>query len=64
MIDGELPAEGTVDLREERRRDVHEIDPAEEDRRREAGRVTDHPAADDDRRRIALRPALEQLRDD
>ena len=64
MIDGELPAEGAVDLREERRRDVDEIDAAQKDRRREAGRVADHPAADDDRHRIALRAAIEQLRDD
>ena len=57
VIDADLPADGAVDLRQERRRHVHERDATEIGRRGESGHVADHAAAECDecRRPIGVR---------
>ena len=48
MVDAHLAADGAVDLREQRGRNVRESDAAQPGRRREAGHVADHAAPDRD----------------
>ena len=45
QIDADLAADRAVHLREQCRRDLHEIDAAQESRRHEAGEVSHHAAA-------------------
>jgi hypothetical protein len=56
-VDAGLAADGTVDLRQKRRRHLHEAHAAPQYRGREAGEVADHPAAqgDDDVAPLDLR---------
>ncbi len=49
-----LPPTGGIDLRQQRGRHLHEIDAAAQDRRREAGEIADHAAAERDDQVVAL----------
>jgi len=62
MVDRGLAADRRVDLREQRRGHLHARDAAQVDRRREAGHVADHAAAERDDRRRAIGPELEETR--
>ena len=53
-VDPGLAADGTVDLGEEGRRDLHEIDSAQDDAGGKAGQISDHAAAECDECRGAL----------
>ena len=53
-IDPGLAADGRVDLRQQRGRHLHEIDAAAQDRRRKAGEIADHAAAERDHQIVAL----------
>ena len=53
MIDGGLAAHGGIDLRQQRRRHLHEIDAALVAGRDEAGEVADHAAAERQHQRVA-----------
>ena len=52
-VDPGLTADRAVDLGEQRGRDLHVVEAAQQDRRGEAGDVADHPAAERDQRRLA-----------
>ena len=56
VVDADLSADRAVDVREQRRRNLHEGDAAGIRRRRETGRVADDPSAhgDDDRPPVSL----------
>ncbi len=60
MIDADLAADRAVDLREQRRRDLHHRHAAQVGRRREAGDVADDAAADGDDRRRAIGAGADQ----
>ena len=60
MVDADLAADRAVDLREQRRRHVDERDAAQVGRRREAGHVADHAAAEGDHRRRAVGAGADQ----
>ncbi len=62
VVDAGLAADRRVDLREQRRRHLHERHSALIDRRGEAGDVADDAAAERDQRRRALGLLLEQAR--
>ena len=64
MVDAGLAADRRVDLREQRRRHLHERHAALVDRGGEAGEVADDAAAQRDQRRRALGPQLEEARQD
>jgi hypothetical protein len=53
-IDPGLAADRRVDLRQQRGRHLHEIDAAAQDRRRKAGEIADHAAAERDHQIVAL----------
>jgi hypothetical protein len=57
MVDADLAADGAVDLRQQRRRHVHERDAAQERGGGEAGGVADDAAADGDDRAPRSAPA-------
>ena len=59
-----LAADRRIDLREQRRRHLHERHAALVDRRGEAGEVADDAAAERDQRRRAFGAQLEQARQD
>ena len=54
MVDADLAADGAVDLREQRRRHMHQRDAPQVGRRREARHVADHAAAEGDERGRAI----------
>ena len=63
-IDPGLAADGRIDLRQQRGRHLHEIDAAAQDRRRKAGEIADHAAAERNHQIVALDPGRDQrLRD-
>ena len=64
MVDAGLAADGRVDLREQRRRHLHEGHAALVDRGRESGEVADDAAAERDQHRRALRAHLEEAGQD
>lgn len=59
-IDAGLAADGTVDLRQERRRDLHEAHAPPQDRRGEAREIADHAAAQRDDHVAALHLLLQK----
>ena len=59
-IDRGLAADGAVDLREQRRGRLDEVDAAQQKARGEAGDVADHAAAQRDDQRAAFRAQVEQ----
>ncbi len=60
-VDPGLAADRAVDLGEQRGRDLHVVEPAQQDRRCEAREVADHPAAEGDQRGLALGPEVQDL---
>ena len=60
VVDADLAADRAVHLRQQRRRHLHDRDAAQERRGRKAGDVADHPAADGDDRRGAVRAGADQ----
>jgi hypothetical protein len=54
MVHTNLAADGAVDLRQERGRNLHQRDPAQKRRRRKARRIAQHPAAERDDRAAAI----------
>jgi hypothetical protein len=58
-VDAGLAADGGVDLREERSRDLHEIDAAQNGRRGEAREIADDAAAERDEKIAALDAGIE-----
>ena len=59
-VDAGLAADGGIDLRKQRRRDLHEAHAAAEDARGKAGKVADHAAAERDDGVAALNAKLQQ----
>ena len=59
-VDSGLAADGGIDLRQERRRDLHEAHAAPQDACREAGKIADHAAAKRNDAIAALDSELEQ----
>ena len=59
-VDAGLAADGGVDLRQQRGRDLHEAHAATHDAGGEAGEIADHAAAERDHEIAALEPHLEQ----
>ena len=59
-VDAGLAADRGIDLRQQRRRDLHEVHAAPGDRGGEAGEVADDAAAERDDEVAALEPGLEQ----
>ena len=53
-VDAGLAADGGIDLRQQRGRHLHEIDAAAQDRRRKAGEIADHAAAERNHQIVAL----------
>ena len=64
VVDGGLAADRRVDLREQRRRHLHEIDAALEARGRVARDVADHAAAERDEAAVAVEPRVDEPVDD
>ena len=62
-VEGGLAADRAVDLRQEGRRDLHEIDAAQQGRRGEPGDVADHPAAQCHQHRAAFDAAGQDIVD-
>ena len=60
VVDAHLPADRRVHLRQERRRHVHQRNPPQVRGGSEAGHVADHPAAEGDEGRVALRVRLDE----
>ena len=58
MVDRYLAADRAV-VGKDRRRDLHEADPAHEARRSEAGEIADHASSKGNDRRIAIKARLE-----
>ena len=63
-VDRGLAADRAVDLRQEGRRDLHEIDAAQQCRRGEPRNVADHPAAQGHQHRAALDATGEDVIDE
>ncbi len=63
-VDRGLAADRAVDLGEQGRRDLHEIDAAQQRRRGEPGNVADHPAAQRHQHRAAFDAAAEDIVDE
>ena len=63
-VDRGLAADRAVDLGQQGRRDLHEIDAAQQGRRGEPGNVADHPAAQCHQHRAALDAAGEDIVDE
>jgi hypothetical protein len=63
-IDRGLAADRAVDLRQEGRRDLHEVDAAQEGRGGEPGDVADHPAAERHQHRAAFDATGENILDE
>jgi hypothetical protein len=59
-VDARLAADRGIDLGQERRRNLDEVDAAQQNRGGETGQVADHPAAQRDQRAAALETQLEQ----
>ncbi len=59
-VDADFAADRTIDLGEQRRRDVHERDPAQERRRGESGGVANDAAADGDDGAAAIGAGADQ----
>ena len=53
-VDAGLAADRGIDLGQKRSRHLHEIDAAAQDRRRKAGEIADHPAAERNHQIVAL----------
>ena len=62
-VDAGLAADGAIDLRQQRRRDLHEIHAAPHDAGGKAGEIADHAAAKRQHDIAALEPRLEQALD-
>ena len=60
VIDPGLAADGRIDLRQQRRRHLHEIDAALVARGRKSGHVADDAAAECDDARVAIQPSADQ----
>src|SRR3546814_19385302 len=60
-LDAGLSADGTVDLRQQGRRDLHEIESAQRDRGGKAGDVADYAAAERNQSGAAFDAAAEQI---
>jgi hypothetical protein len=59
-VDAGLAADRGIDLRQQRGRHLHEIDAAAQDRRRKAGEIADHAAAERNHQIVALDPGRDQ----
>ncbi len=62
-VDAGLAADGGIDLRQQRRRHLHEVHAAAHDRRGEAGEIADHAAAERDHHVAALEAGIENAVD-
>ena len=60
MVHAHLAADGAVDLRQQGRRDVHDVDPAQIGRGRKAGDIADDAASEADQGRAAVDLLLDQ----
>ena len=54
MIHADFAADGAVDLRQQRRRHVHDVDPAQVGRRGKASDIADDAASEADQGRAAV----------
>ena len=59
-IDRGLAADRGIDLRQQRRRHLHDVEAAPQDRGREARKIADHAAAERDDEVVALDARIEQ----
>ena len=59
-VDADLPADGAIHLRQQRRRHLHDAEAAEKGRGGETGHVADHSAAEGDDRRGAVEAAADE----